>query len=61
MKGYKHIGEFKALAEKVSEILDGGNEGDLMEHIQTLLDYNEKNREAIISECKEIDGKKEST
>ena len=32
-----------------------------MEHIQTLLDYNEKNRDAIISECKEIDGKKENT
>ena len=61
MTGYKHIGEFKVLAEKVSEILDEGNEDALMEHLQALLEYNEKNREAIISECKEIDGKKEST
>ena len=61
MKSYKHIGEFKALAEKVSEILDEGNEDALMEHLQALLEYNEKNWEAIISECKEIDGKKEST
>ena len=30
-----------------------------MEHIQALLDYNERNRDAIISECKEIDGNKE--
>lgn len=57
MKGYKHIGEFKVLAEKVSEILDEGNEDALMEHLQALLDYNEKNRDAIIAECKEIDGK----
>lgn len=57
MKGYKHIGEFKVLADKVSEILDTGNEEELMEHLQALLDYNERNRDAIISECKEIDGK----
>jgi DNA-binding SARP family transcriptional activator len=61
MKGYKHIGEFKVLAEKVSEILDGGNLEDLEEHLKTLLEYNEKNREAIISECKEIDGKEENS
>ena len=61
MTGYKHIGEFKVLAEKVSEILDEGNEDALMEHLQALLDYNEKNRDAIIAECKKIDGMEENT
>ena len=59
MKGYKHIDKFKVLAEKVSEILNTGNKEELMEHLRALLDYNERNREAIISECKEIDGMEE--
>lgn len=56
---HKHIHEFKELAQRVSEILDSGNEDALLEHLQALLDYNEKNRDAIIAECKEIDGKEE--
>lgn len=57
MTDYKHIQEFRKLAEKVSEILDQGDEEKLLEHIQILLDYNENNREAIVAECRDIDSK----
>jgi hypothetical protein len=58
MSKYKHVEEFRKLAEKVSEILDQGDEEKLLEHIQILLDYNENNREAITAECRDIDSKK---
>ena len=58
MSKYKHVEEFRKLAEKVSEILDQGDEEKLLEHIQILLDYNENNREAITAECRDIDNKK---
>lgn len=57
MTDYKHIQEFRKLAEKVSEILDQGDEEKLLEHIQILLDYNENNREAIVAVCRDIDSK----
>jgi len=57
MTDYKHIRDFKNLADKVNETLDKGENGDLLAIVQELLDYNENNREAIIAECRDIDSK----
>ena len=57
MTDYKRIRGFKNLADKVNETLDKGENGDLLAIVQELLDYNEKNREAIIAECRDIDSK----